>query len=165
MLKVNDTVLYGTTGVCTVSNIEQKTIGKVTRQYYVLKPVSHSASTVYVPADNEALLSKIRDVLSVEEINDILQKLKSTEDIWIENEEQRKQRFNEIILSGDRLGCLLIIKTLKNHQNELSEKGKRLHLADERLMKEAQRLIDDEFAFVLGKDLTEIPVFIRTAIK
>ena len=120
MLKVNDRVLYGTTAVCSVSNIEQKTIGKVTRQYYVLKPVSHSASTVYVPADNEALLSKIREVLSVEEINDILQKLKSTEDIWIENEEQRKQRFNEIILSGDRLGYLLIIKTIKNHQNEIS---------------------------------------------
>lgn len=165
MLEINDTVLYGTTGVCTVSNIEEKKIGKVTRKYYVLKPVAQSSSTVFVPADNEALLSKMRDVLSAGEIKALIKSIKTAEDIWIDNEEERKLRFNEIVLSGDRLGCLLLIRALKTHQNELSEKGKRLHIADERIMKEAQRLISDEFSFVLKLPYEEIAAFIKAELK
>lgn len=165
MLKLNDTVLYGTTGVCTVSNIEEKKIGRVTRKYYVLKPVAQSSSTIFVPADNDALLSKIRDVLAADEVKTLLEKSKTEEGLWIENDDERKNAYNEMIVSGDRLGYLRILKALKNHQNDLSTKGKRLHLVDERIMKEAQRLIFDEFSYALNMTYEEVTDFLKEQLQ
>ena len=43
---------------------------------------------------------------------------------------------------------------------ELAEKGKRLHIADERALKEGQRLIHDEFSYVLNIEPDEVGNFI-----
>ena len=150
MLKLNDTVMYGTTGVCTVENIEKKTIGKVTRTYYVLRPKAQTSSTVFLPADNEMLLGKVRTVMTADEIKCIIRQLPAEPNIWVDDDNERKLRYNEIITSGDRKRCLVMVRTLRSHQKELAEKGKRLHIADERALKEGQRLIHDEFSYVLN---------------
>lgn len=156
MLKLNQTVMYGTTGVCTVDSIEDKKIGKVKRKYYVLKPMAQATSTVFVPADNELLLSKVRELITKENIKEMLQVLPSKESIWIDDDSERKQSFGDIVMSGDRMACLTLLKTLIVRQKELSEKGKRLHLADERVLREVQRLINDEFSFVLGIGVEDV---------
>ncbi|MFR7854223.1 MAG: CarD family transcriptional regulator [Acutalibacteraceae bacterium] len=160
MLKLNDTVMYGTTGVCTVENIEKKTIGKVTRTYYVLRPKAQTSSTVFLPADNEILLSKVRTVMTADEIIGIIRELPAEPNIWVDDDNERKLRYNEIITSGDRKRCLLMVRTLRSHQKELAEKGKRLHIADERALKEGQRLIHDEFSYVLNIEPDEVGNFI-----
>lgn len=160
MLKLHDTIMYGTTGVCTVESIENKKIGKVQRKYYVLKPKAQATSTVFLPADNTQLLSKVRCVITVEEINGMLKSLHEEPSIWIDDDNERKARFGEIVTSGDRKACLVMLKTLVDRQKELSEKGKRLHLADERVMREAQRLINDEFGYVLGMGVEDVKALI-----
>ena len=160
MLTLNEKVMYGTTGVCVVDSIQDKKIGKETRRYYVLKPVAQSSSTVFVPADNEKLLSKVRRVLSAEEIRTIISALHDEPDIWLDNDAERKIKFGEIISSGDRKACLVLLRTLHNRQDYLSGKGKRLHIADERAMKEAQRLIHDEFSVALQIKPEEVGAFI-----
>lgn len=160
MLKLNDTVMYGTTGVCTVENIEKKTIGKVTRTYYVLRPKAQTSSTVFLPADNEILLGKVRTVMTADEIIGIIRELPAEPNIWVDDDNERKLRYNEIITSGDRKRCLLMVRTLRSHQKELAEKGKRLHIADERALKEGQRLIHDEFSYVLNIEPEEVGSFI-----
>ena len=145
MLKLKEKVMYGTTGVCIVESVEQKKIGREVKDYYVLKPVSQATSTVFLPADNEKLLAKVRNVLTADEVKEI----SSLEDIWVENDAERRLKFNEIISSGDRKVCLVLLRTLHHRQAELSTKGKRLHIADERALKEAQRLIHDEFSIAL----------------
>lgn len=165
MLELNETVMYGTTGVCTVEKIEEKKIGKITKSYYVLKPVANTASTVYVPTDNEKLLSKVRRVISKAEIDEILSAVSGESDIWPESDGERKLKFGEIIASGDRKACLVMLRTLYKHQNMLTKVGKRLHMADERAMKEARRLISDEFSVALGIDSDEVGAYLRANIK
>ncbi len=165
MLKVNDIVLYGTTGVCTVDSIEDKKIGKVTRKYYVLKPKAQSSSTVFLPADNEQLLGKVREVVSVEDIKCMLGSMSSEPNIWIDDDGDRKTEFGNIVSSGDRKKCLVLLRTLHSRQKFLAEKGKRLHLADERIFKEAERLINDEFSYVLGISPEEVKTFISLQLK
>lgn len=164
MLKLNETVLYGTTGCCIVDRIEDKRLGKEIKKYYVLKPIAQSTSTVFVPLDNERLLSKIRRLLSADEISTMIKCVINEPDIWLENDNERKLKFGEIISSGDRKACLVLIRSLRNRQNELSQKGKRLHISDERAMKEAQRLISDEFAFVLGLKPEEVGTLLKEKI-
>lgn len=165
MLKLNDTVMYGTTGVCTVENIEKKTIGKVTRTYYVLRPKAQASSTVFLPADNEMLLGKVRTVMTADEINCIIKQTVDEPNIWVDDDNERKLKYNEIITSGDRKSCLVMVRTLRSHQRELAEKGKRLHIADERALKEGQRLIHDEFSYVLNIEPDEVGDYITSEIK
>ena len=165
MLKLNEKVMYGTTGVCVVDSVEDKRIGKGIKKYYVLKPVSQSTSTVYIPADNHKLLEKVRKMLSVEEIKSILNSLNSEPDIWTDNDAERREKFSEIISSGDRKACLILLRTLHNRQNFLSGTGKRLHIADERALKEAQRLILDEFSVVLSISPNEVREYIKAELE
>ncbi len=165
MLKISETVMYGTTGVCMVERTEEKQIGRETKTYYVLKPVASNSSTVFVPTDNEKLLSKVRKLITAEEIDGILEKLSTEPDFWPENEGERKEKYSEIIASGDRKACLVVLRTLYNRQKILSRCGKRLHIADERAMKEARRLICDEFSFALGINADEVGTLLRERIK
>ncbi len=165
MLKLNEKVMYGTTGVCVVDSVEDRRIGKETKKYYVLKPVSQATSTVYLPIDNNKLLEKVRKMLSVEEIKSILNSLNEEPDIWTDNDNERRLKFSEIISSGDRKACLVLLRTLHNHQESLSGTGKRLHIADERALKEAQRLIQDEFSVVLNIQPNEVADFIKCEMK
>lgn len=162
VLKLNEKVMYGTTGVCVVQSVEDKRIGKEIKKYYVLKPVSQTSSTVYIPLDNEKLLSKVRRVLSAEEIKSMLCSLSKEPDIWSDNDSERREKFSEIICSGDRKACLVLVRTLHNRQNLLSGTGKRLHIADERALKEAQRLIQDEFSVVLNIQPNEVGDYIKS---
>lgn len=165
MLKLNEKVMYGTTGVCVVDSVEDKRIGKEIKKYYVLKPVSQTTSTVYIPADNHKLLEKVRKMLSVEEIKSILNSLNSEPDIWTDNDAERRAKFSEIISSGDRKAYLVLLRTLHNRQNFLSGTGKRLHIADERALKEAQRLILDEFSVVLSISPNEVREYIKAELE
>ena len=164
MLKLKEKVMYGTTGVCIVESVEQKKIGREVKDYYVLKPVSQATSTVFLPADNEKLLAKVRNVLTADEVKGIISEISSLEDIWVENDAERRLKFNEIISSGDRKVCLVLLRTLHHRQAELSTKGKRLHIADERVLKEAQRLIHDEFSIALDMKSDEIGPFLKTEL-
>ena len=150
MLTLSEKVMYGTTGVCSVERIEEKRIGRTVGKYYVLKPVSQSTSTVYVPYDNEKLLSKVRKVITPDEIKELFRSLSEEPDIWFENDAERRMKYNDIISSGGCKQYLLLIRTLYNRQVMLSNCGKRLHISDERALKEARRLISDEFSYALG---------------
>ena len=64
MFQVNDMVLYGTNGVCRVVDIDERDCGGRMVEYYILKPIYASNSTVFVPVNNEKLTSKMRYVLT-----------------------------------------------------------------------------------------------------
>ena len=80
MLKIGDTVLYGTTGVCRVTGETEREIGGEKKVYFVLCPLSQGKCTVFVPKDNELLLKKARKILSKEEILEIIDSLPKKEE-------------------------------------------------------------------------------------
>lgn len=164
MLKLKDTVFYGTTGVCVVDCVEKKKIGNMKKDYYVLKPVSQSSSTVFIPTDNEKLLLKVKPVISSDDINGLIHAKESFEDVWVENEAERREVFSNIITSGDRLSQIKLVRSIHNKQRELNTQSKRLHIADERFFKEVLRLICDEFSFVLKISVKEIEELIYNAV-
>ena len=65
---VQDTVLYGQSGVCRIADIAEKDVGGGLRAYYVLQPVFEESATIFVPVGNEALTAKMRRVMSEAEI-------------------------------------------------------------------------------------------------
>ena len=60
---------------------------------------------------------------------------------------------------------MLLIRSLYNKGEERRRENKRLHLADERFLNEAERLLHDEFSAVLGIEETEVVPFIMSRLE
>ena len=86
--------MYGSSGVCRISEICAKQVGGSGVLYYVLKPVYDENSTIYCPVDSPKL--KIRQLLSVNEIYRLIQEMPDAQTEWIDNEQQRKEKFSKI---------------------------------------------------------------------
>ena len=149
MLSVGKKVLYGTNGVCSVDDITVKRIGRVDIEYFVLKPVCSNTSTLFVPSKNTALLSKIRDVSSPEKLKKIIENPPEAGE-WIDNKIERSESFKEIIASADCERLVALIRLILSHEKEQHSKGKHLHISDEKILKEAEKMVTEEFSVVLG---------------
>lgn len=134
MFSINDTVLYGANGVCRITDICQKEFSGVIKDYYILTPLSNETMTIFVPIN------------------------------WILDDNERKEHYRTILSSGNRLEILNMIRELYIHKQEQLKNGKKMHLSDEQLMKEAERLLYSEFSLVLNIRADEVPKFISSRI-
>ena len=163
--QVNEMIMYGTDGVCKIDSIVTKEIGGNSIEYYVLKPVYSNNSTIYVPVHNPHLKKKMHQVLTSGEIYQLIKAMPDENVVWIENENERKEKFKEIIMSGDRMSLIKMIKALYFHQQKQQEKGKRLRASDERFFTEAERILYDEFALVLNIEPEPVLPFIMEQVQ
>lgn len=150
MFNINDTVMYGSQSVCKITDITEKIFIDKSMQYYVLEPVYENRSTIFVPVDNQKLIDRMHRVLSAEEIYQIIHAIPNERLDLIDDENSRKERYSEIVASGDRMELMKLIKTLYLHGEKRKESGKKLNSADEHVMKSAEKILYDEFALVLN---------------
>ena len=166
MYQIGDMVLYGMEGVCEITGKEHRATAGVEGDYYVLKPVENGQSTVWVPAGNPQLVHKMRKLLSAQEVYQLIHKMASQPVMpWEDNDRARRDHFQGILRSGDRISLISMIRTLYLHQQELAAKGKKLHLSDEKQMKEAEKQLHEEFAHVLHIDREQVVPFIVREIE
>lgn len=163
--KNGDTVIYGIHGVCTVLGIEAKEFMGKQSDYYVLAPTSDTRSTVFVPTDNELLVSKIKRIMKPSEIYGLIRQMQTEENIWIESDAERKRKYAEILKSGDRVALVRLIKTLYLHREKQSEAKKKLHASDESFLRDAEKLLYEEFAHVLNITNDQVLPFIMRQIE
>ena len=165
MFQVNDTVSYGTHGVCQITEIGEKNLTGKPMEYYILKPVYNENSTLYIPVHNENLTGKMRRILSVREITEMIRQMPFQQEDWIENENLRKARYKELLDAGDRTELLKMLRTLYLHREEQLSKGKKLNNIDERFFREAEKLLFDEIALVLHIKPSQVLPFIQEQIQ
>ncbi|MBQ5744098.1 MAG: CarD family transcriptional regulator [Ruminococcus sp.] len=155
MFCVGQTVLYGSNGVCMVDDVTEKRIGKTKIQYYVLKPLCNNTSTLFVPTANQQLVSKMRRILTEDEAEAILRNLPPCGD-WNDNKQERSEQFRAIITEGSCVELIRLIRLVRTHGQEQLAGGKRLHISDERFLKEAEKMICEEFSLVLHISRDEV---------
>lgn len=158
MFKTDEVVLYGTNGVCKITDITNKRVGKEKIQYYVLKPMGSQTSTLFVPTQNENLVGKMRYVMTQQQINEILESIPkdSESSKWIENKNERFIAYKNIISAGECEELVSLIRTIHIHADRQTRVGKKLHISDERFLKEAEKMVCDEFSLVLNIDQNEV---------
>ena len=83
---------------------------------------------------------------------------------WIENDIERRERCREIIQVGDRRELVGLIKGLYLHGERQRERGRKLHAADERFLRDAEKILYEEFAHVLQIKRDEVLPFIMEQI-
>lgn len=164
MFNINDTILYGSHGICRIDDITEQKFGRDINKYYILHPIHNASSTIYVPVDNEKLTSKMRRILSKDEIYDLIKTMPGTTTEWIENKNERNEYFRSIIASGNRGEIIKLIKDIYQHREDLKSVGKKLNASDEQFFKEAEKVLYDEFALVLNIRYDQVLPFITQQI-
>ena len=149
MYKPGDTVLYGIHGVCVIVDITIQTVDRKKREFYVLHPYGQVKDRFYLPTDNSAALAKMHPLLSHSELEALLMECNNVSDIWIPDDNQRKQRYRELICGGDRLVLVKMIRALHLHKINQLACGRKFHLTDENYLREAIKLLSSEFSYVL----------------
>lgn len=164
MFRIGDTVIYGTQGVCRISDItEMKFAGEI-HKYYVLISTNDNKSTAYVPVDNEKLVGKMKSVLSPEQINELIDSIADAKDEWIDDDAIRKEYCIAAIKSGNMHELIKIITMLYKHKKQLVEVKKSLHSADERVLREAEKLLNNEIAYSLEINACDVAKYIQKRI-
>lgn len=162
MFNVNDVVIYGTEGICTIVDITEKNFGNETGKYYILSPLGKEANTVYVPMHNEKILLRMRKVFTPAEANDFLHSLPEEGLAWIVNERERQKGYKDILLYGKPDELFTMIRSLYDKQDEQTRCGKKLHASDERYLRDAERMLFEEIAYAISIKPSEVlPLIIK----
>ena len=160
MYEIGTVVIYGSEGACKITEITNLRFGVSSEEapYYVLSPISNPSSKVFVPKNNEILVSRMQKVLSVAEIKKMISEPLELPK-WIKDNRQRNKAFKDILASYDRKQILALARLL--HKTKL-EGGteKRLFSSDEEMLKKTTKILHSEFSLVLEIDLEEVIPFI-----
>ena len=162
MYTVGDTVVYGGSGVCEIDDIRDISFyHERPKKYYVLKPMFvKQSSTVYVPFDNEKLTANIQPVISKDEAIELIDGIGSEESEWIDDRNQRKDHFNDLLSNGTRKQIINLISMITKHRDTLAGEGKVLNMQDEKILAEAERRMNAEFAVALDMRPDEVVEYI-----
>ncbi len=168
MFGKNEIVSYGTAGICKIEDIRQEKLLKGEKKptlYYILRPVYSPDSTIYLPVDNDALVLKMRRIITKTEIDEILEQIRNDSLAWIDDDQKRAEIFNSIISCGIKPELLLLIKCLYERKKELVNTNRKFHAADEKALATAEKIVKEEFAYVLNISTNEVKNYISGVIE
>ena len=149
MYQTGDWVMYGVHGVCQVIGTEKQLVNRKRTLFLVLEPLAQPGSRFYLPAENETALEKLKPVLSLAELTDLLGSELARQHRWIQEEPRRKQYYRELIGSGDRVALMQMVSTLYRYKAEQLATGRKFHQSDDNFLRDAEKLLASEIALVM----------------
>ncbi len=149
--KTGDFVLYGFSGACEVAEIGPLSFGGPDRKYYSLKPVYDCRDTIYVPVDKEDDIP--RKVIGKKEAEEIIASIQENK---CSGKVPEKEKCDAILKSGDNFKISNMIKQLRNLRTENRKNHKGLNIADEKLLKYAERILFSEIAIAMKMSMEEV---------
>ena len=157
MFKVDDYIMYGITGVCKVIDItNEKFINGEKRDYYVLSPIHNNNTIIKIPLDNNKI--PMRKIISKGDVTSLINDMPNMDTLWIDDEKKRNNQFKMMLKSGK---CEDLIKLIFNKRYAKST-SKKLNKADTEIIKEAERLLHEEFAIILNISPKEVNSYISS---
>lgn len=159
--EINDYVMYGGNGVCVVEDIcTMDGCGvDASREYYRLRPVFESGSTVYAPIDN--IKSTLRCMLSAEETKVLISEMPSIEPIIFRNEKALDAEYKNALQTYSCEELARVAKTAYIRIQERKQQNKKTILADERYYNRAKNLLCGALAIALGVTKEHMECYFR----
>lgn len=163
MFNVDDYIMYGKTGVCKVVDItNEKFINGDKRKYYILSPIYNNDTVIKIPLDNDKV--PMRKVISKGDMTALINDIPNMEILWIDDEKKRIAQFETMLKSGQCEELIKLIKSIKFSKKYARSIGKKLEKPDRDIMKEAERLLTEEFAIILNVYPNEASSYILSQI-
>lgn len=165
MFEIGQQVVYGIHGVCTITGREQEYSAGRTTEYLVLEPLNQAGSRFLVPTHNGAAMSRLKPMLTREELEQLLASCDVHTSAWIAEEGQRKQYYRELINSGDRVQLMAMVHTLYQHKRQQLASGRKVHLCDENFLRDAEKLLASELSVVMDMETDAAKTYIRARLQ
>ena len=148
MFKIGDVFYYRAIGVCRVEDIREEAFTGQKQTYYILTPLDHANSTIYVPLDNESLKERMLPLMSKTQAAEALASGEIQE--WVDNPKLRQTAYTEIISGDDRRRIAAVLRALLRHRREVTDAGRKFYASDVRLLEAAENAVVSELVEVLG---------------
>lgn len=165
MFQAGEFVMYGVHGVCRVIGTEKQLVNRKRTEYLVLEPLVHNESRFYLPTGNPTAMAKLKSVLSAGELRELIVSEDVRKDCWIADENQRKQRYRDLISSGDRTGVMQMVCSLYRYRDEQYAAGRKFHQCDDNFLRDAEKLLASEISLVLEMSPEDARNFLREQLK
>lgn len=165
MFKKGEYVVCGNKGVCVVEDVTTLNISGVDkeREYYILKPVYTSGSTVYVPVDSTK--ESIRKVLEKDEANKLISGIPDIPLITIANDKLLEQEYRGCMKSNNCEEWVKIIKTIYLRKQKRLEAGRKVTAVDAKYFRIAEDNLYGELAISLDMPREEVESYITSEME
>ena len=150
MFKIGDIIVYGAQGLCQITCIETKQIGKTSANYYVLKPLYAENTAVFVPVENKTLTARMQSVMSMSQAQELIDTADEIQVLNIADDIKRHNEYKQVLSSNDRRRLAAVIKTLRKERALRRENNKKLNINDEQFLSKSEQLLFNELAFIKG---------------
>lgn len=160
IFSIGDVVMHPAEGICSIEELRPMALSGAQRTYYILKPASEkNSSTVYLPvARGNAILRKL---LNREDILSFIHRSREYNDLWIADPKQRRDVFSKILTEGDYAKIIRMTQEIRRDCVVREAEGKKPCAADQAILAEAERLLHQEFSYVLHLSAEETAEFIQ----
>ena len=145
-------------------DLEEKKIDKKTICYFVLEPIDQPGSRYYVPSENQAALAKLRPLSTREELQSLLTS-PLAENVWIADENRRKQYYRELVSSVNLKAMIDMIRCLRLHRRQQMEQGRKFHQCDENFLRDAQKTLSTEIAMVMEIPDDQVDTYLQAVFE
>ena len=116
-------IRYACNGVCLVDDVrlDRLTKKEPPKEFYILKPVSNPASTLFVPTGNATLVAKMSRLPDREELDALILATREEPLDWIDDRKIRLASFQTLLQRAEALIENEVAFVLKVEQNEVGD--------------------------------------------
>lgn len=157
MYKIDEYLRYGK-DVCKVKDIKLKKYND--QDYYLLVPVKDESLKIETPVNSD----KLQDLISKEELENLIKKIPSIEPIEIE-EKFLESEYKKLLQTGDYESIIKVIKTTYLRNKERLENNKKRAEKDTNYFELAEDYLYNEFSVVLGKSYDDTKNYVINQIE
>ena len=158
MFQVDDYIMYGTLGVCSVTSISMQNVGGVQNECYVLNPLLENNCTIKIPVNNPRI--EMRKIISKTESDALIEDMPNVKLFWFSDDKIRREEYRKALKSGDCNEWMKLIKTLYLKKKEMKAIGKKLGKTDEDACYLAEKLLYGELSITLQIPFDKVSEYI-----
>lgn len=163
MFKAGDKVVYNNLEVCVVKGKETLSLGNIKKEYYILNYLFRKGENrVMIPTDKAECLQYIK---SKEEMDEVIKFMPKAQNIWVDDNKVRKERYLKILMSDNREDKCSLLLTLYNKRKELEAIKKHLNLTDEEIWRNTEHVLFGEIAAANNIEYNQVLDYIAKVIK
>lgn len=165
MYKIGEYIIYGNDGVCKVEDVGVLNISGINKKriYYTLKPLYENGK-IFTPIDTSVFM---RSLINYEEVQQLIESIPYIKDKKCNEKNSRLLQiyYKNILQTHECSDLLTLIAGIYEKKDKAMKNGKKLGQIDNRFMKVAEGLINDEFSVVLGIPREEVADYIKEKIQ
>lgn len=165
MFQIGDYVICSNKGVCVIENVTALNISGVDKekQYYILKPLYSTGSTVYVSVDSQKG-PMMRKVLERTEAERLIGTIPEIPVLAIPNDKMTEQMYKDCMRSNDCEELIKLLKTINLRKQKRIQAGRKVTAVDAKYCHLAEENLYGELAVALDMSREEVSGCVMAAV-